>query len=763
MGSSLGIDFGTTHTVAALGTPDGRTQPLLFDSSPLLSSAVFAETGRLLVGQDAERNARLDPTRFEPNPKRRIDDGSILLGADEYPVPDVIAAVLRRVAGEATRAAGAPPAGAVLTYPATWAAQRKAILADAAGRAGLSPVTLVPEPVAAAVYFTTVLGHQVPVGSAVAVYDFGGGTFDTSVLRRKPDGGWEVLVADGLDTVGGLDLDAAVIERIGRTVGASDPARWQRLVNPGSSADQGAADDQRNNRILREDVRAAKEQLSRTSSAVVRVPLFDADFYLSRDEFEAVVRPLLDRTVTLTGETLRRAGLWQGQLAALFLTGGSSRIPMVSTLLHQRVGVAPTMIEQPELVVALGSLASVPGGPRPVASPTSAPPMPVSVPVPGSAPPLSSQPLAGMPVSGTPVPAASVSPGIPVDFGTTSIRETRRWGPFRPRTVVAAGAAAAVLLAIGGGTAYTLASADKPTGGSGTSSNGGRRPTGGTTVARQPGANPGGNTQQNGGGPGLSVPINKTVWYAGLKITLGTATSPATTRGPVVVSTVVENLAGEQASPYAPGKIDLDSGGTHYQGNFTGVNAFPGGAKTNAQLEFSQGSAGPVADLANAVITIGEGGKAQAVVPLGREGTLVTREPKPIAGGNTTLSVHDIRLTVGACELRYDHVSIHKQMDSANAAIACAAEAQYTGGSSRFIGEVNYRLKLPDGSVKGPETNGFPYQALSPQQTVSGTLVFAIKWPAPGGYTIQFLDVQTGGNTTSTAQNTVETPLTLPA
>ena len=95
-GVGLGIDFGTTHTVAAVTTPDGRTQPLLFDSSPLLSSAVFAEDSRMLVGQDAERSARLDPTRFEPNPKRRIDDGNVLLGPNEYPVPEVIAAVLRR-------------------------------------------------------------------------------------------------------------------------------------------------------------------------------------------------------------------------------------------------------------------------------------------------------------------------------------------------------------------------------------------------------------------------------------------------------------------------------------------------------------------------------------------------------------------------------------------------------------------------------------------------------------------------------------------
>src|SRR4051794_13976876 len=97
----LGIAFGTPHPVAGLprlGNGTGAPQPLLFDASFLLPSAVYAETdGRLHVGQDAIRSARLDPTRFEPNPKRRIDEGRLLLGDREYRVTDAIGAVLRRV------------------------------------------------------------------------------------------------------------------------------------------------------------------------------------------------------------------------------------------------------------------------------------------------------------------------------------------------------------------------------------------------------------------------------------------------------------------------------------------------------------------------------------------------------------------------------------------------------------------------------------------------------------------------------------------
>ena len=80
-GVRLGIDFGTSHTVAVLRWPDGRVRPLLFDGSPLLPSGVFHEPGAgLLVGRDAQDSARRVPGNFEPNPKRRIDEGEVLLG-----------------------------------------------------------------------------------------------------------------------------------------------------------------------------------------------------------------------------------------------------------------------------------------------------------------------------------------------------------------------------------------------------------------------------------------------------------------------------------------------------------------------------------------------------------------------------------------------------------------------------------------------------------------------------------------------------------
>ncbi|MEV8514011.1 Hsp70 family protein [Dactylosporangium sp. NPDC051484] len=415
--SQLGVDLGTTHTVAALTAADGRSQPLLFDASFLLPSSVYAEIdGHLLVGRDAERSARLDPSRYEPNPKRRVDDGTVLLGQREYAVSDLLAALLRRTADEASRVLGIMPVRTVLTYPANWATHRRSVLADAAARAGMPAPILVPEPIAAAAYFTTVLGRNIAPGGVLVVYDFGGGTFDTTILRRRPDGGWDVLASDGLPDVGGVDLDAAIIDHLGQPMSASDPERWRQLVEPADDAGR------RRSNLLREDVRTAKEQLSRSSSASVHLPLFETDVHVTRSEFEQLSRSYLERTVDLTATTLQRAGVRVDQIGGLFLVGGSSRIPLVSTLLHQRLGIAPTLIEQPELVVALGSvLAAMPSRPAPFPStPPPAPPRPPMNAARGGfpAPPLmggapSNAPISA-PVSGMPVTGAGMPPTVPI-------------------------------------------------------------------------------------------------------------------------------------------------------------------------------------------------------------------------------------------------------------------------------------------------------------------------------------------------------------
>ncbi|MGH3647244.1 MAG: Hsp70 family protein, partial [Micromonosporaceae bacterium] len=351
----LGIDFGTSNTVAMLRMPDGRVRPLLFDGSPMLPSAVYlAPDGRMLVGRDAERNARVDPTRFEPNPKRRIDDGTIFLGEQELPVPRVMAHVLEQVLTEARRQIGGNPAEVRMTHPARWGERRRSILVEAARLAGLSRPQLIAEPVGAASYFTAVLGTAVPVGRSLAIYDLGGGTFDATVVRRTQTG-FEVLAEEGLPDVGGLDFDHAIVEHLGKTYQDSHAETWRKLINPQEAGDR------RYRRMLYEDVRGCKEMLSRTSSADIHLPALEVDAHLTREEFESLVRPYLERTVECLKRTIGQARLQPKDMVGIFLVGGSSRIPIAGHLIHTELGVAPTTLEQPETVVVEGSLAV--GGP----------------------------------------------------------------------------------------------------------------------------------------------------------------------------------------------------------------------------------------------------------------------------------------------------------------------------------------------------------------------------------------------------------------
>jgi molecular chaperone DnaK (HSP70) len=359
VGVRLGVDFGTSTTVAVLAGADGRVRPLLFDSSPLLASAVFAGPGGdLLTGSDAERAAVAHPAGLEANPKRRISDGTVWLGEQEYAVVDLIAAVLARVAGEARRVAGEPPTAVVLTHPASWSQVRLGVLADAAGRAGFEGVGFVAEPVAAAAYFATVLGRRIPQDRCLVVYDLGAGTFDVSVVRPWA-AGFEVVAAAGLDDVGGLDLDAAVVGHA-RSLTAGSGGVWARLDWPHTPADRQARYG------LWRSARAAKEQLSRHAATDLHVPLVDTEVHLTREEFEKAARPYLERTAALTLTVLREAGTPQEEIGGVFLVGGSSRIPLAATLLHRTLGITPTALDHPELVVAEGSLHVGPvPGPRP--------------------------------------------------------------------------------------------------------------------------------------------------------------------------------------------------------------------------------------------------------------------------------------------------------------------------------------------------------------------------------------------------------------
>jgi molecular chaperone DnaK len=346
----VGIDFGTSSTVAVVVVPGREPRPLLFDGSPLLPSAVCVDpTGRILTGRDALHVAAAHPDAFEPHPKQRVDEGTLLLAGADVEVSKLFAAVLDRVLGEAGHHTGyssGAPAETVVTCPAGWAGTRRAVLL-AAAPAG---TRLVDEPVAAAHYFTDVAGHEIPDGGTAVVYDLGAGTFDAAVVRRTGDG-FATLASRGLPDCGGLDIDAAIVARL--ATAGFDPQAWGRLETPTTVAERRARQQ------LWDNVRTAKEMLSRATTTLIHVPLVDAEAPLGREELDRLIGPILDRTVAAVHEVLETAGVRADDLSAIFLAGGSSRMPAVATTLHRAFGVLPVTVDQPELAVAEGSLRSV--------------------------------------------------------------------------------------------------------------------------------------------------------------------------------------------------------------------------------------------------------------------------------------------------------------------------------------------------------------------------------------------------------------------
>ncbi len=373
----VAVDFGTSSTCVVASVNGREPQVVVIDGQPLMSSAVYAAAdGTLFVGQEAERQAAVDPSRYEPNPKRRIDEGELLLGENVLRVTDVVHAVLGRAVSEARRLAGDAEVDLlVLTHPADWGAIRTRLLRQAAG--GLArEVALVPEPVAAAVYHAATFAPQDMKddrtvefsgrpGEALAVLDLGGGTVDVSVVRRLPPdtardragrpqrGGFQVLATRGDPAFGGADIDQALLEHLGSLVSAADPAAWRELVEGRELADR------RRRRVLRQDVRGAKETLSRHAYTDVPMPPPFADAHVTREDLERLIAAPLGRAVELTVAAIGDAGLRPKQLTAIFLVGGSSRIPMISRLVHERTGVVPTSLDQPETVVARGALRAV--------------------------------------------------------------------------------------------------------------------------------------------------------------------------------------------------------------------------------------------------------------------------------------------------------------------------------------------------------------------------------------------------------------------
>ena len=361
-GWALAIDFGTSFTTAAMAA-DG-TPPVVVEveHSRYLPSTVVADNdGQLLTGQAALRRAMVFPERAVRVPKRALVAGpQVVLGGRAVPVADLVAAVLARVYGEAVRfRGGQPPAKVVLTHPARWGTVPLDRLRDAAAAAGITEPVLLPEPVAAAWWF----GGPSADGGLVGVFDLGGGTLDTAVLRGDP-GGFAIAGPPGGDAdLGGEDFDELLLGRVSELARDRDELAW---------ADVFTGDDLRSRRdlaLLRGDVTAAKETLSELLTYEVVVPGFAEGFRVTRPELDELFGPAVDSAVAEMRATIAAAGADPATLGGLYLTGGSSRMPIIASRLAAELGVLPQIRDDPKAAVALGALTALKAVP---AAPTAA-------------------------------------------------------------------------------------------------------------------------------------------------------------------------------------------------------------------------------------------------------------------------------------------------------------------------------------------------------------------------------------------------------
>ncbi|HEX4251657.1 MAG TPA: Hsp70 family protein [Pseudonocardia sp.] len=343
---NLGVDLGTTFVAAAVAHPTQVEMFTLGDRSVVAPAVVYLrDDGELVTGDAAGRRAVSSPDRVGREFKRRLGDPTpVMLGGSPHAVTALLGSLLSDVLAKVSETEGIAPERVVLTHPANWGPFRRGLFEEVPNLAGLTDVTLVTEPEAAAAHYAA--SRQLDDGEIVAVYDLGGGTFDATVLCKRP-GGVEILgTPEGIERLGGVDFDEAILSHVNFTAGGTlseldlrDPQTTIALAR------------------LRQDCILAKEALSVDTETVLPVflPGRHFDVKLTRAEFEEMVRAPIESTIGALSRTLRSARVTPEELSAVLLVGGSSRIPLVARMVSEELG-RPTVVDtHPKYAVALGA------------------------------------------------------------------------------------------------------------------------------------------------------------------------------------------------------------------------------------------------------------------------------------------------------------------------------------------------------------------------------------------------------------------------
>lgn len=353
---AVGIDLGTTNSlVASVRSGEAATLPDEGGSHLLPSVVRYTDQG-VVVGQAALAQAAVDPFNTIMSVKRLMGRGAVDLkglqgeavyrfadtaggmpylqtvAGDKSPV-EISAEILKTLKARARASLEGELEGAVITVPAYFDDAQRQATKDAAQLAGIKVLRLLNEPTAAAVAYGLDQGAE----GVIAVYDLGGGTFDVSVLRLNK-GVFEVLSTGGDSALGGDDFDLALAQWFLQQLGGAE-------VIAGES------------RYLTEKARWTKERLTENEAVVVDLDHAGQKVSLevTRELFDGLVEPLVNKTVRACRRALRDAGVSTDEVLEVVMVGGSTRMPVIRTRVEQFFDRQPHIDIDPDRVVAVGA------------------------------------------------------------------------------------------------------------------------------------------------------------------------------------------------------------------------------------------------------------------------------------------------------------------------------------------------------------------------------------------------------------------------
>ncbi len=369
MAKVIGIDLGTTNSCVSI--MEGGEPKVIENSEGMRTTPSvvgFAKNGEILVGQTAKRQAVTNPENTVYSIKRfmgrrhiEVDSEEKLVpykivggpqelvkvkaGEKDYTPPEVSAIILQKMKKTAEDFLGQEVKQAVITVPAYFNDAQRQATKDAGRIAGLEVLRIVNEPTAAALAYGL---DKKKKNEIVAVYDFGGGTFDISILEIG-DGVFEVKSTNGDTHLGGDDLDQAIIDYL------AEEFKKQNGI------------DLRKDRIalqrLKEAAERAKCELSSTMSSNINLPFVTADatgpkhldVTLSRAKLEQLIMPFIERSAGPCRQAIKDAGVTTDQIAEVLLVGGSTRVPAIQQKVRELFNKEPNKSINPDEVVAVGA------------------------------------------------------------------------------------------------------------------------------------------------------------------------------------------------------------------------------------------------------------------------------------------------------------------------------------------------------------------------------------------------------------------------